>query len=322
MRIAIHAFDGISMFHLATPLAVFGEVARLGLADWQTVVWTDAERTAGPIRTAEGVSLGDLSGAEVLDRADVVVFGSWPTSFVPAAPSLVEAIRAAHDRGAVVVGLCLGAFPVADAGLLDGRAAVTHWFHAELLARRHREVEVRAEALHIDHGDVLTSAGTAAGLDACLHLVRSRLGAGAAVRVARSMVVAPHRDGNQAQYLDRPVPPSPGVGPIATTMAWASDHLDEALTVATLAQRAGMSPRHFTRRFRETVGTTPAQWLAARRLDHARRLLESTDFSIARVARACGFASPVTFRQNFVARHGTTPTAHRRQFVGLAQVLS
>lgn len=313
MRIAVHAFDGITMFHLAAPLLVFGEVGRQGLAaGWDPTVWTD---DGHGIRTMEGLRVENVAGPEAVEDADLVIFPSWRTDLPPAEDEVLSStIRAAHARGSRVAGLCLGAFPVVDSGLLDGRDVVTHWGVVDLLQRRRPAVKVDAAALYVDHGDVLTSAGTASAIDACLHIVRSHLGSAAAATVARHLVVAPHREGDQAQYVDRPMPGPGGVGHLGPTIDWALAHLDEPLSVDLLAARAGMSRRNFTRRFAEVTGSTPARWVLARRLDEARRLLETTSRPIERVARACGFASVVTFRQNFFAAYATTPSSYRHRF--------
>lgn len=312
MRIVVHAFDGITMFHLAAPLLVFGEVGRLGLADgWNPVVWTDDGRG---IRTAEGLWVDDVAGPDVVDDAELLVLPSWPTELPQTDPALVGRIRAAQARGGHVAGLCLGAFPVVDSGILDGRDVVTHWGAVDELARRRPEVTVTPAALYRDHGDVLTSAGTASAIDACLSIVRSHLGATAAATVARHLVVAPHREGDQAQYVERPMPEAGGVGDLGPTIDWALAHLEERLSVDDLAAHAGMSRRNFTRRFAEVTGTTPARWVQTRRLDEARRLLEATTWPIARIADACGFSSVVTFRQNFASAFSTTPTSYRRRF--------
>lgn len=312
MRVAVHAFDGITMFHLAAPLLVFGEVTRLDLATgWETTTWSTDGRG---VRTAEGVLLQDVAGPEVVPAADLLVFPSWPTDLPAADDDLIDLLRAAHRRGTRIAGLCLGAFPVADSGLLDGRSVVTHWAAAPLLAARRPAVDVQDSALYVDHGDVLTSAGTASAIDACLHVLRARLGSDLAATVARHLVVAPHRDGDQAQYVARPVPEPGGVGQLGPTIDWVLAHLDRTLTVDGLAAHAGMSRRNFTRRFAETTGSTPARWIQARRLDEARRLLETTPWPVGRIARACGFGSVVTFRQNFVAAYATTPTSYRQRF--------
>jgi transcriptional regulator GlxA family with amidase domain len=312
MKIAVHAFEGITMFHLAAPLLVFGSAAQLGVApDWETSVWT---MDPLPIRTAEGISMNGLVGPEAAEEADLLVFPSWPTELPAPSADLTSLMRRVHDRGAVVSALCLGAFPVAASGLLDNRTAVTHWAAAATLADRSPAVDVETAALYIDHGDVLTSAGTASAIDACLHIVRSRLGSQAAATVARHCVVAPHRSGDQAQFIERPIAGNLGPGPIAATIEWALAHLDQDLSVPMLAAHACMSRRSFTRRFHEATGSTPAAWVLSRRLDAACALLETSSLSVDRIALECGFSSVVTFRQNFVRRFATTPTTYRRQF--------
>lgn len=311
MRIALHVFEGISLFHLASPLLVFGEVTRLGLApDWTVAMWSD---DGAPVRTTNSVILTDVHGTDYATAADLLIFVSWPNELPEPDESLKALVRSAHARGAAVAGLCLGAFPVAASGLLDGRAATTHWLHAETLAERYPAVQVSPDPLYIDHGDVLTSAGTASALDACLHIVRRTLGAAAATTIARRAVVAPHREGGQTQYIDKPVS-SHQHDSLGETLDWALAHLDQPLDVQSLATHANMSVRHFTRRFKETTGSTPARWVLSCRLDEARNLLETTTWSIEKVACTSGFVSVVTFRQNFVAHYGTTPTSYRTRF--------
>ncbi|BAL88574.1 putative AdpA-family transcriptional regulator [Actinoplanes missouriensis 431] len=312
MRIAIHAFAGMSMFHLATPLLVFTEAAEHAPApDWHTVVWS----TGGePVTTADGVALSLLAGAEAVDDADILVIPSWPNHLPAPDPEFTALIRAAHARGTVVVGLCLGAYPVAASGILHGRTAATHWAATQRLADDHPSVTVDPSALYIDHGDVLTSAGTASGLDACLHLVRRRLGAAAAATVARHMVIAPHREGDQAQYIETPVPAADDTDPVGRATSWALANLGRPLHVEQLAEQARMSPRNFSRHFRRVTGTTPAHWLLSRRLDRARTLLETTSLPVEQVATESGFASVVTFRQRFAAAYATTPSSYRRRF--------
>ncbi|WP_156761176.1 GlxA family transcriptional regulator [Microbacterium karelineae] len=312
MRIAVHAFDDISMFHLSTPVLVFDEVGRSGGADpWRTTVWTDG---GGAVRTSGGLRIDGVAGADATADADILVFPSWPAD-LPAVPDgLVRLIVAAHARGATIVGLCLGGFPVVASGILDGRQAVTHWGSTAELAALRPEVDVDADSLYIDHGDVLTSAGTASALDACLHIVRERLGAAVAASVARSIVIAPHREGGQAQHVDA-VPETGDVSDdIAPVLAWVEENLAERLTVEVLARRALMSRRSFTRRFRRATGATPAQWVRRRRLDAARVRLETATDPIGRIAEASGFGSAVAFRQAFVQAFGTTPTSYRRRF--------
>jgi len=311
MRIAVYAFDGVTMFHLAVPQMVFDEVTRQGLAEWSTVLFSDQ---AGHIRTAEGYQLGEVQGPEAAEAADVVVVPSWFDDGRPPSDVLRRVLQEAHRREMTILGLCLGAIPVADAGLLSGRRAVTHWQAFESLAVRHPDVSLDQSVLYIDHGDILTSAGTASGLDACLHLVRGRLGADAANQVARSLVIAPHREGGQAQYIEHPIPPRSTDDPIARLLEWALSHLGEPLGIDRLASQSHMSRRTFIRAFRATTGTTPSVWIRARRLDAARRLLETTDLSVDQVAADCGFGNAVTLRQNFATAFSTTPTEYRRSF--------
>ncbi|WP_207307766.1 helix-turn-helix domain-containing protein [Arthrobacter sp. S39] len=311
MRIAVYAFDGATMFHLAVPQMVFDEVARQGLAGWKTVLFSDQ---AGGITTAEGYRLGGVKGPGAAEEADIVVVPSWFDDGRALTDSLRRVLQGAHVRGVPILGLCLGAIPVADAGLLAGRRAVTHWQAFDALAVRHPDVPLDQFVLYIDHGDVLTSAGTASALDACLHVVRSRLGAEAANQVARSLVIAPHRDGGQAQYIDRPVPPRATDDPISRLLEWALGRLGEPLTIDRLAAQAHLSRRTFVRSFRAATGTTPAAWIRARRLDAARRLLETTDLPVDQVSADCGFGNAVTLRQNFAAAFSTTPTEYRRRF--------
>ncbi|WP_329407853.1 helix-turn-helix domain-containing protein [Nocardia vinacea] len=313
MKVAVHVFDGISAFHLSVPLLVFGEVERQGVAQgWSTRLWS--ETGDGRLSTFEGVGLEGVAGVEVAAEADLVILPSWHGDLRPVGDHLAELIRQTHHRGARVAGLCLGAFPVVDSGLLDGRTAVTHWAAADALATRRATVSVQSDALYLDHGDVLTSAGTASAIDACLHLLRTELGASVASLIARHLVVAPHRDGGQAQYVDRLVPETYESDLLGTTIEWALNNLNLPLSIEQLARHAGMSRRNFTRRFVQATGVTPARWVLLQRLDQSRELLESTGWPIDRIARTCGFASAVTFRQNFVAAYGTTPSSYRQRF--------
>ena len=321
MHIAVYAFDGITMFHLSIPQMVFRTVEQLGLADWRVSLFTlDSGQTAptgstadytestsptpsapssfsASIRTSEGYGLGGLGGPDLAREADVVVVPAWFADGRPAGRGLCSLLEAAHARGAGIVGLCLGALPLAEAGLIGGRRAVTHWRAFEPLAREHPEITLDESVLYVDHGDVLTSAGAASGLDACLHLVRTHLGAQAANEVARQLVIAPHREGGQAQYIERPVPRRIDEDPIGRT-----------------ARNAQMSARSFIRAFRESTGIAPAAWVRAQRVREAQRLLESTDLAVEQVASTCGFGSAVTMRQAFARILSTTPSAYRRRF--------
>ena len=210
--------------------------------------------------------------------------------------------------------VCSGAFVLAEAGLLDGRRATTHWMHADELARRFPTVEVDADVLYVDDGDILTSEGTAAGIDLCLHVVAVDFGAEVANGLARRMVVPPHRKGGQAQYIEAPVMPRPGDDPLAPVLAWIMDHLDEPLEVGKLAERAGLSARHFSRLFKAREGTTPLQWILHQRILLARRLLETTNASIEAIASRCGFQTATSLRPHFQRMVRTTPVAYRQAF--------
>lgn len=212
-----------------------------------------------------------------------------------------------------MISICTGAFALADAGLLDGRPAATHWRDADRLAREYPAVEVRPDVLYVDDGQVLTSAGVAAGIDLCLYVVRADHGADAATCIARRMVVAPHRDGGQAQFIDRPITAGAQTG-LADTCAWALNHLAEALTVPVLARRAALSERTFRRRFAAEIGTTPLRWLNAQRIHEARRLLEATSLSIDEVASRSGLGSAANLRAHLARGAATTPTSYRRAF--------
>lgn len=313
MKILVLAVDGIPLFHLATPLLVFREVSRqYDEEPWEARV---ASLDGHNAVSDEGMPMA-VTGrlTDELPGADWLVIPAWPSSLPEAAPGLTQAIREAHAQGTKIIGFCLGAFPVCAAGVLDGRTATTHWACSDGLARRFPAVEVAPAPLYIDHGDVMTSAGTAAALDACLYLVRQVLGSGLAAEVAAQLVVAPHREGNQIQHRSRDLVPPEGEGVIADLLDYIDAHLHADLNVEALAQRALMSPRHLTRRFEQVTGMSPARWVKQRRLEGARRLLEETGLSVAQVAGAVGFASVVTFRQAFVAAYDTAPLSYRTRF--------
>jgi transcriptional regulator GlxA family with amidase domain len=243
----------------------------------------------------------------------VVVVPSWDPAVRPSDELLAALVRA-HDRGATVVSLCLGAYVIAASGVARDREVVTHWAYADHLARAHPDVTVRADVLWLDHGDVVTSAGTAASLDCCLHLVRREFGAAVAARVARGIVTAPHRSGSQAQHIPVPVLPEGDVDPLAAAMAWAQSHLDEPVDLDTWAAKAAMSRRSFSRHFRARTGMSAHQWLLHQRVLHARLLLETTDMGVDHIAAASGLGSGATLRQHFQVAFGTTPQRHRTEF--------
>jgi transcriptional regulator GlxA family with amidase domain len=310
--VAVVAFDGISPFHLSVPCLVFGEDRTDSGTPRFKLLVCSLER--GPLRTQAGFTIEAPHGLQALRRADIVIVPSWRDTIEPAPPALLQALRSAHRRGATLVGLCLGAFVLAEAGLLDGRPATTHWHLVPEFARRYPQVHLHPEVLYVDDGEVLTSAGTAAGIDCCLHLLRVRHGAEVANRAARRMVVAPHRQGGQAQYIEQPVRAAPERDRLAPLLEWLGGHLQRPHTLDALAQRALMSRRTFTRRFREATGTTVGQWLQHQRLALAQRLLETGEQPIEAIAVECGFGSAVSLRQHFAAALKTSPSAYRRHF--------
>lgn len=310
-RIAALAYPGMAPFELSIVIEVFGlPRPELDVAAWY--VLDVCAGTPGPQPTVGGVTLTVPLGLDRFAGADTVIVPGWPVNL--AVPTvLCAALRDAHAAGARIVSICSGAFVLAAAGLLDGRRAATHWQYADRLAHLHPDVEVDREVLYIDDGDVLTSAGSAAGIDLCLHLIRSDHGAAVANQVARRLVVPAHRDGGQSQYIERPVAVSED-SRIHAVVEWMQSQLHREMTVAALARRANMSERHFSRRFREVTGQSPGDFLIARRVAASLELLERGDGSVEEIASTVGFANPVTYRHHFKQRMGTAPTAYRRAF--------
>jgi transcriptional regulator GlxA family with amidase domain len=314
ITVAIVAFDCISPFHLSVPCMIFGEDRReLGAPRFNTLVCA-MERV--PLRTSVGFDIGIKHGLEVLRRAQIVIVPSWRDTGERPPEKLLDALRRAHRRGARMVGLCLGAFVLAEAGLLDGKTATTHWHWADSFAERFPAVRLDPNVLYVDEGDVLTSAGTAAGIDCCLHLLRQLCGAQATNRVARRLVVAPHRQGGQAQFIEQPLPDSHQDDRLAQVLEWARAHIGQPHSVDALARRAAMSRRTFTRHFRQATGTTLVQWLLHQRLTQVQRMLETSNRAIEIIASEAGFGSAVSLRQHFSAAFSTTPSAYRKQFRG------
>jgi len=301
----------VAPFELAVPCEVFG-LDRSDIASpWYRFKVCSPER--GPLPTETGFTIQTQHGLEALEGADLVVVPVWYAG-VPMTGEVLDALRAAHAAGARLMSVCTGAFVLAEAGLLDGKRATTHWRHADELARLYPRVKVDPRVLYVDEGDVLTSAGTAAGIDLCLHIVRQDYGAEVANAVARRMVVPPHRDGGQAQFVEAPVPDGPGVDSLAETLGFMLEHLDEPLAIEHLAHRANMSPRTFARRFRTVTGTTPHQWLLGQRILLAQRLLETTDEPVEYVATKSGFGSASALRTHFQRQVATSPLSYRRTF--------
>jgi len=309
-RVAVLCLDGLVAFDLTAPAQAFMLAARPGAAPLYEVAVCTAD--GGPVRTTSGFEVSPAASPEALRRADTIVVPGYAGILDPPPAEALVAIRDAAERGARLMSVCTGAFALAHAGVLDGRRAATHWAWAGEMAARFPAVEVDRDALFVDEGEVLTSAGLSAGIDLSLHVIRCDFGVAAGERVARHMVAAPHRDGGQAQFF-RPEPPSLG-GSLEPTRRWALTRLAEPLDVAAMAGHAGVSPRTFARRFREETGTTPLQWLLMQRVLEARRLLEESDLPVEDVAWRCGFGTGASLREHFRRATATTPTAYRRSF--------
>lgn len=310
--VAVVAFDRISPFHLAVPCVVFGD-EHPGVPRF---AFTVCAAEPGPLRTTAGFTIAVKHGLEALAEAGLIIVPSWRDPAEAAPPALLDALRAAHARGARIVGLCLGACVLAEAGLLAGRRATTHWGYAAELARRHPEIAVDAGVLYLDDGLVTTSAGTAAGLDCCLHLLRGYCGSEVANRVARRLVVPPHRQGGQAQFIEQPLPASGADTRFDELIHWLRGHLHAAHDLDSLSARVLMSRRSFTRRFRQRTGCTLVQWLTAERLALSQRLLETTGHSVEQIAALAGFGSAVSLRQQFRRALGVSPASWRASFGG------
>jgi transcriptional regulator GlxA family with amidase domain len=309
--VAILALDAVVPIDLAIPAQIFGSYEVL---PYRSAICAPVP---GPVRTNAGFSLLAEYGLEALKRADTIVVPGFDTSGLHVAEPVATALRAADARGARMVSICTGAFALAAAGVLDGRRATTHWRHARELAERHPAVTVEPGVLYVDEGRVLTSAGVAAGLDLCLHIIRRDHGAALARQVARRIVVPPHREGGQAQFIERPLAAAAG-GSLEPTRAWALGRLHEPLTIRGLAAHAHVSERTFARRFVAETGVPPLQWLLQQRVDAARAALETTPASVDAVASDCGFGSAANLRKHFRRAVATTPTAYRRTFAGQA----
>ncbi|WP_115788856.1 GlxA family transcriptional regulator [Arthrobacter silvisoli] len=319
--VAVIVVPGFSIFEFGTAFEVFGidrSDREGGVPKFDFRVCTPHP---GDVPMKSGLSMHVSLGLEAASDADLVIMAPYGRDLdVP--EEVLETLRAAHERGAWVLSICSGAYALARAGLLDGRRCTTHWHYSQDLASRYPQARVDENVLYVQDGTIITSAGTASGIDACLHLVRVELGAKVAAAIARDMVVAPHRDGGQAQYIDRPMP-SCGSAPMEALLRWMVENLDQEHSVAELAERLHMSPRTFARRFRAETGATPAAWLNSQRVLRAQELLEGSDLNIDEVAREAGFGHSVLMRHHFAKVLDTSPQSYRRAFRGsqLAEVV-
>lgn len=309
-RVVALCFEGLVAFDLTAPAQAFtlaAKPSREPLYEFST-----CSPGGDPVRTTTGFSVSPAADLRSLRRAETVVVPGYANLFAPPPAEALDALGAAARRGARLMSVCTGAFALAHAGALDGRRATTHWAWANELASRFPAVEVEPDALFVDEGDVLTSAGLSAGIDLSLHVIRRDFGAEAGERVARHMVAPPHREGGQAQFFKPELPPASGS--LEPTRRWAAERLAEPLDVAAMSRHAGVSPRTFARRFRAETGTTPLQWLLAQRVLEARRLLEATDLPVEEIAWRVGFGTAASLRDHFRRATATTPTAYRRSF--------
>ncbi len=309
VTVGVVAFAGISPFHLSVPCMVLGESS----AGFEVQV---CALQPGYVPTSAGFGLHIERGLEVLDTAELVIIPSWTIPHQTPPPALLTAVQAAYQRGAQVVGLCLGAYVLAEAGLLDGRCATTHWAFAHDFAQRFPQVQLQPQVLYVQQHNLLTSAGTAAGLDCCLHLLRQRYGARIANRTARRLVAAPHRQGGQAQFIEQPLPKAAHGSRLAELIDWVRANLAHPHSLDSLAARALMSRRSFTRHFQLLTGTKVSAWLVRERLAYSQRLLESSDLSIEQIAARAGFGSSAALRQHFQRAFAVTPSAWRQTFGG------
>ncbi|MFC9030589.1 GlxA family transcriptional regulator [Streptomyces arboris] len=308
--VAVLALDQVIPFDLSTPIEVF---TRTRLPDGRPgyQIRVCAER---PEVDARAFTLRAPWGLDGLTGADTVIVPGTATPTAPLSPAVRDALRAAARDGTRIASICTGTFPLAATGLLDGLRATTHWLAADLLAASHPAVEVDPDVLYVDNGRILTSAGAAAGLDLCLHMIRRDYGSAVAADAARLSVMPLEREGGQAQFIVHDYAPAPQGHALEPLLAWLQENLAAELTLADIASRAGMSTRTLMRRFREQTGTTPLQWLHRARIRQAQHLLETTDHSVERIGTQVGFGSPTAFRDRFRRTTGVSPRTYRRTF--------
>lgn len=309
--VALAVTPDAPIFELAIPCEIFGR-RRPGLPD----PWYDLRLCVPPgppVRTGAGFVPDTREGYDLLPRADTVIVSALRDISCEVSAELVAAVRAAHRAGVRIVSLCNGAFTLAAAGILDGRPATTHWYYADELARRYPAIKLDPSVLYIDDGDVLTSSGTTAGIDLCLHIVRHDHGAAVANRLARQLVAPAHRSGGQAQYIEAPAADRPEAS-LAPLLDWMRAHLHEPLTVGSLARHVNLTERTLIRRFHATTGTTPIKWLTAQRVLCARELLETSSLSVDQIAEATGLGGAANLRRHFGLATGVSPSAYRHTF--------
>ncbi len=310
-RVIALAYDRLCTFEFGIAVELFG-LPRPELPHWYDFAVAGVED--GPLRAIGGLRVDAAGGLGLLRRADTIIIPGGRGIDESPPPALLRSLVRAHERGARILSFCSGAFVLAEAGLLDGRRATMHWRYSDTLAARYPNVQVDPGVLYVDEGSLLTSAGSAAGIDLCLYVIRQDFGVETANCVARRLVVPPHREGGQSQFIQTALSAGSGPGSIVEIMEWSRGNLQEDLSVARLARRAGMSARTFARQFRATTGTTPHRWLTRQRVLAAQSLLERTDDAVESVAFTCGFGSALTLRHHFRRIVGVSPTSYRGSF--------
>lgn len=308
-KVAVLAYSGLGTFELGIVVEIFG-LPRPEFADWYSFKVCGLE--SGPLHATGGLKILPQEGVRGLSTAGTIIIPGWRTDEQPP-PHLLKTLIRAHARGARLVSICSGVFVLAATGLLNGRRATTHWMYAAKLAEKHPSIRVEPDVLYVDEGDILTSAGSAAGIDLCLHIVRRDFGSRIANGVARRLVVYPHREGSQAQFIERAVENEENPW-FSKLLEWAQRHLAEELPVERLAAQAGMSERTLARRFTEATGTSPANWITGLRIARAKELLETTSRTIEEIATDCGFGSAPTLRHHFRERVKISPVPYRLRF--------
>lgn len=311
LDVAILAYDGLCTFEFGIAVEIFGLPRPEFEFPWyrQRIVAVDA----GPMRALGGIQVLADAGLEALAQAGTIIVPGWRDRAEPPPPALIAALQRAHEQGARLLSICSGVFVLAATGLLEGRRATTHWRYADELGRRFPGIEVDPQVLYVDAGQLITSAGSAAGIDACLHLVARDFGAQVANTVARRLVMSPQRGGGQAQFIPAPVASAPRHD-LSGLLEWVRQRLEQPLSVAQMAARVAMSERTFLRRFNDATGMTPKAWLQHERMARARELLEGSCESVERIAERCGFGTVESFRNAFRASAGLAPSQYRERF--------
>ena len=312
ISVAVLAYHGVSLFHLSIAGIVLGSAGSSSDEPYYEVCY--CAEVPGMVRSDHGVNVEVSHGLELMQRSDIIIIPAWSDPLQPASEQLVRVLQQSDAQGKLIVGLCLGAFVLGDAGLLDGREATTHWIARDVFSQRFPKAHFRPEVLYVSAGNIITSAGTVAAIDCCLHLIRQGQGADVANRTAKLLVTPPLRQGGQAQYVEKPVPQLASDTRLSEVLEWAQANLHLALSLDTLADVAKMSRRTFTRRFKEAAGTTVSRWLNAQRVARAQQLLETTDLPIECIADEAGFGTSLSLRQQFSAQLGTSPSDYRKMF--------